>query len=111
MSVGCYFPLTCTGISFRKSSLSGDPSGVGGDLAAPSSDPTTRAPLEPLPAPYRGRTGYNISNERKLQFFKQPFEIIHGQIAFKNTFQCVNKQTVVLLLRPVSGQGGRIFYF
>ena len=38
--------------------------------------------------------GYNISNARKLQFCKQPFEIIQGQIAFKNTVQC--KQTVVL---------------
>jgi len=28
-------------------------------------------------------------------------EIIQGQIAFKNTFQCANKQTVVLLLHPV----------
>ena len=44
------------------------------------------------------RTEYNISNARKLQFCKQPLEIIQGQIAFKNTFQCVNKQTVVLLL-------------
>ena len=43
------------------------------------------------------RTGYNISNARKLQFCKQPFEIIQGQITFKNTVQCVNKQTVVLL--------------
>ena len=42
------------------------------------------------------RTGYNILNARKLQFCKQPFEIIQGQIAFKNTVQCVNKQTVVL---------------
>ena len=47
------------------------------------------------------RTGYNISNARKLQFCKQPFEIIQGQIAFKNTAQCVHKQTVVLLLHPV----------
>ena len=44
------------------------------------------------------RTGYNISNARKLYFCKQPFESIQGQIAFKNTVQCVNKQTVVLLL-------------
>ena len=46
---------------------------------------------------FRGffRTGYNISKARKLQFCKQPFEI-QGQIAFKNTVQCVNKQTVVL---------------
>ena len=42
------------------------------------------------------RTGYNISNARKLQFCKQPFEIIQVQIALKNTVQCVNKQTVVL---------------
>ena len=28
-------------------------------------------------APY---TGYNISNAQKLQFCKQPFEIIQGQI-------------------------------
>ena len=47
------------------------------------------------------RTGYNILNTRKLQFCKQPSEIIQGQIAFKNTVQCVNKQTVVLLLHPV----------
>ena len=46
------------------------------------------------------RTGYNISNARKLQFCKKPFEIIQGQIAFKNTVQCVNKQTVMLLLHP-----------
>ena len=46
------------------------------------------------------RTGYNISNARKLQFCKQPFEIIQGQIAFKNTVQCINKQTFVLLLHP-----------
>ena len=45
-------------------------------------------------------TGYNISNARKLHFCKQPFESIQGQIAFKNTVQCVNKQTVVLLLHP-----------
>ena len=38
---------------------------------------------------------------RKLQFCKQPFEIIQGQIAFKNTVQWVDKQTVVLLLHPV----------
>ena len=44
------------------------------------------------------RTGYNFSNARKLQFGKQPFEIIQGQIAFKNTVQCVNKQIVALLL-------------
>lgn len=29
------------------------------------------------------RTGYDISNARKLQFYKQPFEIIQGHIAFK----------------------------
>ena len=33
------------------------------------------------------RTGYIISNGRKLQFGKQPFEIIQGHIAFKNTVQ------------------------
>ena len=32
-------------------------------------------------------TGYSISNARKLQFCKKPFEIIQGQIAFKNTVQ------------------------
>ena len=48
------------------------------------------------------RTGYNISVERtKAPVFRQPFEVIQGQIAFKNTAQCVNKQTVVLLLHPV----------
>ena len=46
------------------------------------------------------RTGYKISNARKLHFCKQPFESIKGQIAFKNTVQCVHKQTVVLLLHP-----------
>ena len=46
------------------------------------------------------RTGYKISNARKFHFCKQPFESIQGQIAFKNTVQCVNKQTVVLLLHP-----------
>ena len=46
------------------------------------------------------RTGYNISNTRKLHFCKQPFKSVQGQIAFKNTVQCVNKQTVVLLLHP-----------
>ena len=55
------------------------------------------------------RTGYNISNARKLQFCKQPFEIIQGQVAFKNTVQCVNKQTVVLSSHPVCVKGGRIF--
>ena len=49
------------------------------------------------------RTGYNISNAGKLQFCKQPFGIIQGQIAVKNTVQCVNKQTVVILLHPVLG--------
>ena len=44
--------------------------------------------------------GYNISNVWKLQFCKQPFEIIQGQIAFRNTVQCINKQTVTLLLHP-----------
>ena len=48
------------------------------------------------------RKGYNISNARKLQFCKQPFEIIQGQIALKNTAQCVNKQTVIPLLHPVA---------
>ena len=47
------------------------------------------------------RKGYNISNAQNLQFCKQPFELIQGQIAFKNTVKCVNKQTVVLLLHPV----------
>ena len=42
------------------------------------------------------RTGYNISNARKLQFCKQPFEIIQGQIVF-------NKQTVV-------GHAGRAYF-
>ena len=41
--------------------------------------------------PKRGR---NISNAFKLQFSRQPFEIIQGEIAFKNTVQCVNEQTV-----------------
>ena len=41
-----------------------------------------------------------MSNARKIQFCKQLFEIIQGQIVLKNTVQCVNKQTVVLLLHP-----------
>ena len=45
--------------------------------------------------------GCNISNAQKFQFCKQPFEIIQGPIAIKNTVQCVNKQTVVLLMHPV----------
>ena len=51
---------------------------------------------------FRGvsRTGYNISNARKLHFCKQPFESIQGQVAFKNTVQCVNKQTVGLFVAP-----------
>ena len=56
------------------------------------------------------RTGYNISNARKLQFCKQPFEIIQGQIAFKNTVQCVNNQTIVLLLHPVFQHAGRAYF-
>ena len=50
-----------------------------------------------------------ISNAWNLQFCKQPFEIIQGQIAFKNTVQCVNKETVAVLLHPVfSVQAWRI---
>ena len=56
------------------------------------------------------RTGYNISNARKLQFCKHPFEIIQGQITFKNTVQCVNKQTVVPLLHPVFQRAGRAYF-
>ena len=55
----------------------------------------------PFQRRFLARTGYNFSNARKLQFCKQPFEIIRGQIAFKNTVRCVNKQTVVPLLHPV----------
>ena len=47
------------------------------------------------------RTGYNISNVRKLHFVSSHLTFfIQGQIAFKNTVQCVNNQTVVLLLHP-----------
>ena len=56
------------------------------------------------------RRGYNIQNTRKLQFCKQPFETIQGQIAFKNTVQCVNKQTVVLLLHPVFQRAGWAYF-
>ena len=45
------------------------------------------------------RTGYNISNARKLQFCKEPFEIIQGQIAFKIRSCCTLCFSV---------QGGRI---
>ena len=54
--------------------------------------------------------GYNISNTRKLQFCKQPFKIIQGEIAFKNTVQCVNKQIVVLLLHPVFKCAGQAYF-
>ena len=37
---------------------------------------------------------YNISNARKLQFCKQPFKIIQGEIAFKYTVQCIYRQTI-----------------
>ena len=47
------------------------------------------------------RTGCNISNAWQLQFCTQPFQIIQGQIALKNDVQCVNKQTVVLLLHSI----------
>ena len=38
------------------------------------------------------RTGYNISNARKLQFCKQPFEIIQGQIALKIRFSALTSR-------------------
>jgi len=52
-------------------------------------------------APDLGR-GIHFRGERTKAplLCKQPFEIIQGQIAFKNTVQRVNKQTVVLLLHP-----------
>ena len=37
---------------------------------------------------------FNISKTRKPQFCKLPFEIIQGEIAIKNTVQCINKQIV-----------------
>ena len=40
------------------------------------------------------------THESSTFVLKQPFEIIQGQIDFKNTVQCVNKQTVVPLLHP-----------
>ena len=46
------------------------------------------------------RTGYNISNASKLHFCKQPFEIIQGQIAFKNTAQCVTEANCYTLVAP-----------
>ena len=47
-------------------------------------------------------TGCNILSVGKLQFCKQPFEIIQGEITFKNTVRCVNKYNVVPVLRIVS---------
>ena len=38
------------------------------------------------------RTGYNISNAQKLQFCKQPFEIIQGQIALKIRFSALTSR-------------------
>ena len=38
-----------------------------------------------IEAPDLERGRYNTSNARKLQFYKQPFEIIQWQIAFTNT--------------------------
>ena len=63
------------------------PIGPGCDFGAPGLERGTH--LGTFPG-----TGYNISNTRKLQVFKQPFKIIHGEIAFKNTVRYVNEQTV-----------------
>ena len=78
----------------------------GRDFEAPDLDPGGGVSISEA----FSRTGYNISNARKFQFCKQPFEIIQGQIAFKNTGQCVNKQTVVLLLRRVFWRAGRAYF-
>ena len=40
-------------------------------------------------------TGCNVSNTGMLQLCKQPFEIIQGEIAFKNMVQCINGKTAV----------------
>ena len=53
-------------------------------------------------------TRYNISNARKLQFCKQSFEIIQGQIAFKNTVQCVSKLLYSCCTLCFSVQSGHI---
>ena len=56
------------------------------------------------------RTGYTfqkrlISNAWKLQFCKQPFEIIQGHIAFKNTVQFTNFVERRLKNWPISRTG------
>ena len=51
------------------------------------------------------RTGFIILNARKLQFCKQPFEIIQGHIAFKNTVQFTNFLERRLKNWPISRTG------
>ena len=50
--------------------------------------------------------GVYISNARKFQFCRQSFEIIQGEIALKNTLQCVKEQTVARLLAYEGGSVG-----
>ena len=50
------------------------------------------------------RMGYNISNA-KLQFCKQPFEIVQEHIAFKNTVQLTNFLEQSLKYWPISRMG------
>ena len=51
------------------------------------------------------RTGYNISNAWKFQFCKQPFEVIQGQIAFKNAVQFTNVLERSIKNWPISTTG------
>ena len=46
-----------------------------------------------------------FSNARKLQFCKQPFEIIQGQIAFKNMVQFTNFLEWSIKNWPISRTG------
>ena len=46
------------------------------------------------------RTGYNISNARKLQFCKQLFEITQGQIAFEKYGSMRSQANCCTLVAP-----------
>ena len=49
--------------------------------------------------------GYIISKARKLQFCKQPFEIIQGHIALTNKVQFTNFLEQHLKNKPISRTG------
>ena len=45
--------------------------------------------------------GIIFRTHESSSFVSSHLKLFNGQIAFKNTVQCVNKQTAVLLLHPV----------